>query len=352
MKKDKETEKTIAICSVKIPFLTGGAEILSHELLLQLKKRGFNADLIEIPFGWWPPEIIIPNLAAWRMIEFTKPDGKPVDLVVTTKFPSYLIRHPNKVCWLYHQMRELYETDLDAADFLSGGINDSRLREHLIKLDKTALEEHRDIYTISKNVSTRLQKYNGIHSNTLYPPPKHLGKYQNEDYGDYILTVGRLEKWKRTDLLLNALAVSGEDIKINIIGIGPEEQNLKKLSKELGIENNVNFAGKVTDDELIRYYAKAKAVFFAPKSEDYGFITIEAFISSRPVITTNDSGGPTEFVIDKENGFICQPNPKSVAQAISAIKKQNLKAMGTSGYDKVKDISWDNIIENLITKYL
>lgn len=101
--------KTVLVCAAQAPFITGGAEILVSELKANLERRGFRADVASVPFKWYPVSEIVRQALAWRLLDVTESNGTPVDLVIPTKFPSFLVRHPRKVAWLFHQHREAYD---------------------------------------------------------------------------------------------------------------------------------------------------------------------------------------------------------------------------------------------------
>ena len=75
----------------------------------------------------------------------------------------------------------------------------------------------------------------------------------------------------------------------------------------------MHFTGAVNDEALLELYAGALGVIYAPFDEDYGYVTLEAFLARKPVITARDSGGTLEFVVDGVNGWICDPRPDAVA---------------------------------------
>lgn len=349
----RKKQKTIGVCGVKTPFMRGGAELLGEELVRRLKEAGFAADLLEIPYTAWPKEAVLSNTAAWRMIELSDQEGRPIDLMITTKFPSYFIKHPNKVAWIFHQMRELYEPSV-AQGYYDESLSDDLLKSRLIETDRAALAEHKKLFTISGNVSARLKKYHGMDSEAVYPPPKLIGRYRQGEFGDYILSVGRLDPWKRTDLLINALARTKTSARAVIVGTGPEEKNLKELAVSLGVEDRVEFRQRVSDDELVDLYSSSSGIFFCPRDEDYGFITIEAFLSGKPVITASDSGGPTEFVINKKTGLVIEPVPPEASAAVDALFKDAVLArrMGSAALKSLPVLSWDNVIKKLIIPYI
>ena len=104
------------------------------------------------------------------------------------------------------------------------------------------------------------------------------------------------------------------------------------------------------DEQLLALYADALAVVYPPFDEDFGYVTLEAFLARKPVITCTDSGGPNEFVVDGENGVVCAPTPGEIAAAISRFTADRSLAttMGDAGYDVARRITWDGVIERLL----
>src|SRR2546422_4134609 len=170
--------KTVLVCAVQAPFVTGGAEILVGELRDNLARRGFRVDVVSVPFHGHPPSELVRQALTWRLLEIREPTGRDVDLVIPTKFPSYLVRHPRKVAWLFHQHREAY--DLFGTPYCSftDSAEDRQVREAIQAMDTASLSECRDVFTISRNVADRLRRYNGLVGEPLYPPPHHLGRYR------------------------------------------------------------------------------------------------------------------------------------------------------------------------------
>jgi glycosyltransferase involved in cell wall biosynthesis len=344
--------RTIAICASQVPFSYGGAENLNDALRVELQKRGYEVDLIAIPFKWYPREQIVNSINLWQQLDLSEADGKKIDLLITTKFPSYFANHPNKVLWLVHQFRQaydLYETSISGFDPRSG--SDNKLRELIIKADNKAIQSHKSIFTISRNVSQRLLKFNGITSTPLYHPPKLHPRYYNKCYGDFILSVGRLDKLKRVDWLIRALRFCPEAMRCLIAGSGPELPKLKDLARECGVADRVEFLGYVDDQRLLELYAECFAVYFAPFDEDYGYVTLEAFFSQKPVLTASDSGGTLEFVEHENNGFIIEPgNERLLAEKICLLfsDRELCRRFGVNGHGKVNNISWDHVIQKLM----
>lgn len=342
--------KTALVCAVQAPFIVGGAEILVQELRDHLARRGFRVDVASVPFKWYPVSELVRQALAWRLLDVTESNGTPVDLVIPTKFPSYLVRHPRKVAWLFHQHREAY--DLYGTEYCSfrKTPEDDQVREAIHTMDTTALRECRTIFTISKNVSARLARYNGLSSEPLYPPPQHLGRYRCEASGDYLFYAGRLDRLKRLDLAIDAMKRVTCGARLKIAGAGPLGEELQKQIVGLGVEDRVELLGFVSAEELVDLYARCRAAYYAPLNEDYGYVTVEAFLSRKPVVTTRDAGGPLEFVEDEVSGIVAAPEAAALAQAIDRLwtrPEARLRDMGEAGFARVRDISWDHVIDRL-----
>lgn len=99
----------VLICNAQVPFARGGAEMLAEGLRDALNARGHNAEIVALPFKWYPKTEIFKSALAWRMLDLTESNGVPVDRIIATKFPSYAARHPNKYVWLVHQLRQAYD---------------------------------------------------------------------------------------------------------------------------------------------------------------------------------------------------------------------------------------------------
>lgn len=338
--------KKIAICGSQVPFVRGGAELLVESLADELKKRDYDVDIIQIPFKWYPKQQLLNVNFAWRVLDLSESNSQKIDLVIPTKTPSYMVKHDNKVVWLMHQFRQIY--DQYGTKYSPYTEADKELMDQLKGMDTRALKEARKIYTISQNTADRLNRYNHLKGDVLYHPPKHYGKYYHEEYGNYILSVGRLESVKRVDLLIEALKYTGKDIRAVVAGQGPYMATLKKMVEESDMTDRVDFLGFVDDAKLLKLYANARGVFFAPFDEDYGYITLEAFLSKVPVITTADAGGVLEFVEDGKSGFVNQLDAEQIGKSILRLMDDKVCAeLGNCGYEKVKDISWDIVIDKL-----
>ena len=270
------------------PFSEGGAELHVRRLTEELVARGVEADLVTIPLIERERFDLVRSALAWRSLDVTEFGGRPVDAVVATRFPSYAVRHPNKIVWVIHQYRQAYDQFGSPWSDFTASKEDRRARETIAEIDRLGLSEARRVFANSRTVAARLRKYNGIESEPLYHPPPLVGRYRTGPPGDYALSVGRLDGWKRPDLPLRAL-VHAPEARLVVVGRGPEEERLKRLARELDLEPRVQWVSEAGDEALLELYAGARLVVVAPEGEDLGYVPLEAFLSGKPVLTTDDA---------------------------------------------------------------
>lgn len=346
--KNNMRKKNILICDVNTPFVYGGSNLHVNNLYENLILSGFNVDVIKFPFIDNTSDDILVNSMTWRFLNLDFYLYSKIDLVIPLKFPSYYVKSSNKVCWLMHQYRRAYDTSLHKTE------DDLDAYDEIKKMDNRAFSECKKIYTNSQNVADRLKKYNGIDGQALYHPPKLAEDLYFDSIGDYFFVISRLEIHKRIDLIIKAMVYTDKKVKLLIAGTGLEENSLKKLVSDLKLTNRVKFLGFISDKELIEHYSKCKAVIFTPYDEDYGYITLESFLSKKVVITAEDSGGPLEFIENDVNGFIVKPEEEKLAAIINKVNRMSeleLKDMGAKGGDSVKDINWKSVV-NRFTEFL
>lgn len=179
-----------------------------------------------------------------------------------------------------------------------------------------------------------------------------------------ILFVGNLKKsenYKGLNYLLESMSLiknKNSKIKLIVVGDGDYRHHYEKLSKDLGIEENVEFKGELKERELIKEYNNINILVLPSLMESFGMVLIEAMACKKPVIGSNIGGIP--YVIDDgKNGLLVPPkDPQALAGAIMKILENPklAKQMGENGYKKVKDnFTWDKkvietekIVENIL----
>jgi glycosyltransferase involved in cell wall biosynthesis len=344
------TPLRILILEAQVPFVHGGAEILVRELAAALEARGHDAQVVSVPFTDYPKEEIFTGAEAWRLLNLTTAGGETIDLVIATKFPTYFVRHRRKVLWLVHQHRAAYELAGTRFSDFSHSSHDVALRRRLIETDTRMLRECAGHFTIARTVSERMAKYNGIASEALYNPPKLAARLHAGPYGDYVLTVTRLEHVKRVDLAIDTFERTTSSTRLLIAGDGSIRHQLAEYIERRGLRDRVMLLGRVDDNRLVELYSGCLAVLFAPYQEDYGYVTLEAFLSRKPVITASDSGGTLEFVVDGVNGYVCDPTPDALAIAVNRLSADPAIAalLGERGHEIAESITWDNVVDRLV----
>ena len=342
--------RTILVCEAQVPFVHGGAELLVRGLVAELRRHGYRAERVSVPFKWYPKDALLAQAAAWRMVDLSESNGESIDLVIATKFPTYFVRHPNKVTWLLHQYRAIYELCGTVYSEFDHEEADVRLRDTLIRLDREMLSESSRLFTIARNTSARLARYNGLTAEPLYHPPPLAGRLKAGPLGDYVLSVGRLETVKRVDLIVGALVHVDRPVRLIVVGEGPLRRQLEEQAAAIGVADRVTWAGGVDQQQLVDLYAGALAVVFPPYDEDYGYITLEAFLARKPVVTTTDAGGPLEFVEDAVTGLVTDPRSEALGAAISrlAADRRLAASLGDAGYDRASSITWEGVVERLV----
>jgi glycosyltransferase involved in cell wall biosynthesis len=338
----------LAVCLPQVPFERGGAEIFADDLVEQLRARGHETSLVTVPFKWYPGERVLTQAFLWRLLDLEEANGRPVDAVIATKFPSYAVRHPRKVVWLLHQFRQAWDFDRTELGQFSESAEDRALRRTVLAFERTALSEARAIFATSRNVAGRLLDSVGLDAELMPHPPAPL-HYHCDGYGDFILSVNRLDRAKRVDLLLEA-AAADPGLRVVIAGDGPDRERLEGIARDSGLDGRATFAGRVSDDELADLYARCLAVYYAPVDEDFGMVPFEAFLSEKPVLTTTDAGGPLDIVHDRETGLVVAPSAAEVAQACAWFRTHTdeARSFGRAGKERAAEVTWDSCIDRLL----
>jgi glycosyltransferase involved in cell wall biosynthesis len=341
----------LAVVTSSPPGVEGGHLVIARALVAAAQAAGHNAHVVITPdygFGRFASSYA----ANWRT-DVSVEIGRPVDQVISLRYPSYAVRHPAHICWLNHTIREYY----DLWPRFSGSISArARLKERVRKAlihtaDQWLLRRNvMKVFAQSHTIERRLVAGLGLHTDVLYPPPP-LRAYRCDGYGDYIFAVSRLAPLKRVDLLVRALAEpAARHVRAVIAGEGEERATLNALAATLGVSGRVSFAGRISDDALVGHLARCRAVFFAPFDEDYGFVTVEAFASRKPVVTCDDSGGPAELVRNGETGVICEPAPASVAIGLARLIDDAAFAerLGSAAARQAAAMSWPDAVKRLV----
>jgi len=372
-----------------VPFCVGGAENLWWGLLQYINQHTHHqADLIKLPS---------PERNFWEVVEsykhFFKLNLNHFDLVISSKYPAWMVQHPNHVCYMQHRLRGLYDTYRftrcpeiysskhqpisDLQRFIRGNQGNSHalkefferlehlrfnsncpldafefpgplIREVIHFLDGIGLAPNgiKKYAAISHNVANRQNYFPMGSAVEVIYHPSNIKSFRRGS-SDYLFTVSRLDGAKRVSLLIQAMKYVKANIQLKIAGTGPDADSLKQMA---GDDERVIFLGFVNDQEVTNLYADALAVPYVPYDEDYGLVTIEAMMSGKPVLTTTDAGGPNEFVINGETGYSVPPDPQALAERIDYLCEHpdEAKQMGWTGRKLVAGINWENTVAQLL----
>jgi glycosyltransferase involved in cell wall biosynthesis len=346
----------IIIATVHVPFTYGGAEIHAEELCAAIRRAGHRVEVVAIPFKWYPPDKIFDHILACRLLDLTESHGKVIDRLIALKFPAYFIPHPNKILWILHQHRTAYDLwDHWLSDLIhtSDGL---AVRDAIRRADRNVLPEARAIFANSANVARRLKEHCEIEAKPLYHPPRNADRFYCAEAESFIFCPARINPGKRQLLVIEALAQTRSPLSVRFAGVADEpsyETELRRRANELKVNDRIQWLGQIDEEEKLRQYATCLAVVYPPVDEDYGYVTLEAMLASKPVITCTDSGGPLEFVQDRETGLIVNPTADSMAEAMECVfenRKQSLLwgQQGRQLYDSL-GITWENVLTHLLT---
>ena len=371
------------------PYVAGGAEQFLWGLCGAINAHtDHHAELIKLPLrehGFW--DLI------HTYHDFYTLDLSHFDLVVSTKYPSWMVRHRNRTCYMLHTLRGLYDTypsalgfDVPRTDALVNAVLDE-MDAHPDTFDLDALfdrlfvlEQHQHLcdpsffalpgplirqiirhmdrcaflqpgaqryFAISQTVAARTDYWpQGARVQVVYPPSSQSHLQYTGDQ-KHVFIISRLDAPKRMDLIARAYAHVQSDLPLYIAGTGPQQPELQALCSQ---DPRIHLLGYISDEAAAQYYADSLVVPYMPMQEDYGLVTLEAMRHHKPVITAVDSGGPTEFVEDGVNGLIVQPTPRALALAIDALAGDPARAarMGEKAFETVRRIDWPHVVHALL----
>ena len=239
-------------------------------------------------------------------------DLRGYDLIVSSESgPAKGVIAPSSarhVCYCHSPMRYLW--DLYPA-YLSEWTH-SRLKRALMAplanylrlWDYASAARVDEFVANSHNVRRRIWKTYRRESRVITPPVA-VENFYWKPAADYYLIVSELVAYKRVDLAIRAFHQNGR--KLRVVGDGPEYKSLRRLAGD-----NIEFCGRVSDDDLRELYAQCRA-FLMPGEEDFGIAMVEALASGKPVIALA-RGGALEIVPDF--GGLLYEDPVGVGQAV------------------------------------
>ncbi|HEX2281475.1 MAG TPA: glycosyltransferase family 4 protein [Thermomicrobiales bacterium] len=338
----------VLVLHTQVPFARGGAEVLVAGLVDAIGRDGHAVDVVSLPLAWNPVDRLLSSALAWRMLDLSTFNGRDVDIVICTKYPTWAVKHRNKVLWLIHQHRQVYDLYGTPLSEFGPDTNSRAVRDRVRDIDRIGIGECSRRFAISRNVRDRLAKHTGLDAGVLYPPVPREG-LSAQSYDPYVLSVSRLDGAKRVEELIRSWRFVQADLKLVVAGDGPELERLRRVVERDGQSMRIELTGRVDDNRLRDLYNHCRAVYYAPVDEDYGYAAVEALAAGKPVITAPDSGGVLEFVTDNFTGVVTSLEPRELAKAIDRLADETLaRRLGERGPAMTSGLVWDTVVSALL----
>jgi glycosyltransferase involved in cell wall biosynthesis len=318
----------------------GGAEVLVDGLAAALRAAHHVVDVVALSFDESSVAGILEGYEHARQMDLSA-----YDAVISTKAPTFSARHPNHILYLVHTVRVFY----DMFDSWVDGHGDRWFeRDRIRELDYEAISSipERRRFAIGEEVSHRLWDAIALRTSVVHPALQDADAFHQGPF-EHFLHVGRLHAWKRTDLVIQAYRRTSTRLPLLVAGTGPEQDRLRELA---GDDERIRFLGQVGRAELIDLYSRALAVPFVPVREDFGYVTVEAMLSGKPVITATDSGEAARLVAQAACGLIVPPDVASLTAALQrlAASPEDARRLGHKGIEHARRITWPSIVRRLL----
>ncbi|RLG50508.1 MAG: hypothetical protein DRN96_04190 [Thermoproteota archaeon] len=267
-------------------------------------------------------------------------------------FPSHLAsKHPS--VWYCHEPpRELYDLSHEYAAQLPAPRPVSQAALWALRAyDRKKALQVDAIASNSAYTRRYIRLAYGIEAPVVYPGVKLSSYRPRSPDAPVLLTVARLVKHKRVDLVVKAMKLIAKripDAKLIIVGEGPEKLRLLSLARSLGVERRVELLGEVGEGELIDLYSQAYCLIYTPEREPFGLAVLEAMASSKPAIVSAE-GGLLELVEDRVTGYLVSRSPREIAEKAILLLKSRSKAeqMGRAALAKARRYSISYTVESL-----
>jgi glycosyltransferase involved in cell wall biosynthesis len=246
------------------PFVEGGATQIVAWLQRQLQAYGHDVELFQFPFSESCIEIL-DQLLALRLLDLTEHG----DRLIAVRTPSHLLKHPKKITWFIHHYRSAYDLWGTKYQTLPNSPEGLSYRQAIINSDNIGLRECTRLFCNSTVVKDRLQRFNQIAAEVLYPPLLDPARFRSGPYGDYVVYFSRLTHHKRQWLAIEALRHTRTPVKLIIAGCpdpGSEWYvfDLQRLVEKYGLEHRVSILSRwVPEDEKVELFANCTAALYS-----------------------------------------------------------------------------------------
>lgn len=336
----------IVIAASWVPFVRGGGELHVEGLQQALQRAGHQVELLRLPLRYDHDADVYRAMQSANALCWQQNQRQAIDRVISLQFPAWGVSHPDHWAWVMHQHRRAYE--LAPAQPSSEQYAQATAIQ---RFDTEALGRVRARFANSARVAERLQQHCGLSSAVLHHPPPHAESLHCLPALPYVFFPSRLEDLKRQYLAIEAAVHLRSSVKILIAGTGGQAHALQARIDQLGVGHTVRLIGRISTAQLHAYYAQALAVLYPPFDEDYGYVTLEAMLSAKPVVTCHDSGGPLAFVEHGLTGWIERPDAEALAARLDWLMAHSTQAAeaGRAGLAAIREhrLSWETVVNTL-----
>ena len=341
----------IALCSSSVPFVKGGYRNIVDWLAASLREAGHTVEVLYLPEND-DVDLLFSQMAAFRAIDLSM-----ADVAICFRPQSYYIRHPRKVVWFIHHIRALY--DLWGTDHAGMEPNARMLgyRDAIRQADTAALGEAEKLFANSEVTAGRLREFNGLESRVLYPPVYRPERFRFIEQNDEIVCICRIENHKRQHLLIEGLAHTESAVRLRLCGRSMDDDYVHRLhrmvaERDLGERVTIDHRW-IAEEEKEDILSRCLAAAYVPLDEDsYGYPTLEAGHSAKPILTVTDAGGVLEFVQHGLSGLVASPEPAEVGAAMDRLfnARRESRRMGEGASQRIGElrISWSSTIVALL----
>jgi glycosyltransferase involved in cell wall biosynthesis len=346
----------IALVSSVVPLVNGGYRNIVDWLAPELRKAGHQTETVWLPADMSPPEILS-QMFNYRLLRLED----SCDRIVTFRPPAHLISHPNKIVWFIHHERAFFDLwGTPYSPYPSSPIWQS-LRSKIRAADTQGLREAKAVFANSQVVHERLKRFNGVDSRVLFPPVANPERFHIENVGTELVFICRIENHKRQHLAVQAMRHTKTPVRLRICGSAGDPSYLASLQNMVRageLQDRITLDTRwISEGEKAYLLANALAhVYLAVDEDSYGYPTLEAAHSSKATVTTTDSGGVLELVIDNETGVVADPDPLALADAFDRLwtDRAFARRLGAAANGRIGDlqISWDHVVGALTGEVL
>jgi glycosyltransferase involved in cell wall biosynthesis len=371
--------KIIFVSDAIYPYHKGGKEKRIFELTTRLAKKGHEVHLFTM--NWWKGEkvkkennVILHGVCPLYPIYVKERRSisqaiffsfriiipllkEKFDILEADNIPHFPVYSCKLICLLKRKKMFLTWHEVWGKKYWLSYLGKKGYFAYLIEKYSTKLPNC--FIAVSSFTRKRLLEYFHIQNNKIAVIPNGINIIENKNLekNNDIFFAGRLLDHKKVDVLIGSVAEIKkvkENIKVVIVGQGPEKNKLKSLIKDLNLQNNINFFDFLPEEEYFNKLSQSKLFISCSIREGFGITVLEALAMGLPVITIDHpENAATELIQNGNNGYIVLLDQKSIAEKALALLNDEAKyrMMVQQALASGKKYNWDNSVNELLEVY-